>query len=633
MKARLSVQHCVPAAAISAAGSIAAIRLATPASMDERISVLLIWLLLPAVLALLLGRLHRMAGLLFLCAVPFASLALARESGDTPLLWLLPPITAALILGLRVPLRARRAPPIAGGLTLLLALATVLWPLPGAPKDGPKVVLIGLDGATWQCIDPWVSAGKLPNMAQLMAHGRRARLRSLPSLYSPQVWSTIATGCTPEVHGILDFASRQEDLRVGRIWDQLRGEGRSFGICAWYFIWPPRADLTERDFVIPNGIAPDDATFPPDYSFFWKLWANEAQRASLSLLAAARDGFRHGVRLSTLRRAGFDLVARRLQRSRELDQPWRGRVLGAALQTDVFVELIRTRRPEFAATLYIQTDKVSHLYWKYLHPESFRAVPPADCRRWGSVIESMYVEADRCIGQIRRVLTPQADILIVSDHGFQATRPGHIARYCRVRTERLLRELGMTDKVFGTNVDNRVYLRSLGTAGAESDSTALDRLQAVLDGARAEGEPAPFFTLQRDAEALVAEIAPRDSIDGDAVLQLNGRTYRMKELVRIGQEVLFSGAHHPDGIYLLSGPAAEYATGTDSLNVLDVAPTVAGLLHLPASPLWTGRPAVRAPALAFQGIAAYPAPSASSPTPTAIDEALREKLRSLGYLE
>jgi hypothetical protein len=161
----------------------------------------------------------------------------------------------------------------------------------------------------------------------------------------------------------------------------------------------------------------------------------------------------------------------------------------------------------------------------------------------------------------------------------------------------------------------------------------MQRLRAVLGDARVAGESQPFFALQPDADALVMEIAPRDSVRGGDSLRLGGRTYRLEDLVRIGEEVRFSGEHHPDGIYILSGPSAACSVPADSLNALDVAPTIAGLLHLPISPLWTGRPAVRPPALAYEGLAAYPAPSASAPPPIAVDEALKEKLRSLGYLE
>jgi len=66
---------------------------------------------------------------------------------------------------------------------------------------------------------------------------------------------------------------------------------------------------------------------------------------------------------------------------------------------------------------------------------------------------------------------------------------------------------------------------------------------------------------------------------------------------------------------------------------LDVAPTIAALLGLPVSPSWTGRPALEGLSLDRVEIAEYPPPSAPAEAPVHIDEALKEKLRAIGYLD
>ena len=68
-----------------------------------------------------------------------------------------------------------------------------------------KVVFVGIDGATWDVIDPMIERGELPNFAKLAARGRRTRLIALPPLSSPIVWTTMATGTFPRSHGILGF--------------------------------------------------------------------------------------------------------------------------------------------------------------------------------------------------------------------------------------------------------------------------------------------------------------------------------------------------------------------------------------------------------------------------------------------
>lgn len=45
------------------------------------------------------------------------------------------------------------------------------------PKQ-PRVLVIGLDGATFRLIHPMIAAGQLPNLASLMADGVAGELRS-----------------------------------------------------------------------------------------------------------------------------------------------------------------------------------------------------------------------------------------------------------------------------------------------------------------------------------------------------------------------------------------------------------------------------------------------------------------------
>ena len=69
----------------------------------------------------------------------------------------------------------------------------------------PKVLVIGLDGATWQLFRPWASAGRLPRLAALMQRGTWGPLRStIPPLTLP-AWSSLMTGRNPGGHGIYAF--------------------------------------------------------------------------------------------------------------------------------------------------------------------------------------------------------------------------------------------------------------------------------------------------------------------------------------------------------------------------------------------------------------------------------------------
>lgn len=624
---------------LSGAASLAIVRLATPSTPDDPLLIAVLFLFLPGLLLGLLSIWRRALAIAVAAVLPLLWCLLSCEAADGIGVWLGSLLGGTLIVWAAVAWRRRRsglAIVIAG---LVLVLGALPWIVPQRAPNGPRVLLLGIDGASWPLIDRLLASGEMPQFAELMEGGHRANLRSLPKMISPRVWSTICTGSHPEEHGIWDFNHRKSDFRVGTLWDQMRREGRSFGLCEWYFTWPPDPGQADVDFIVPSQIAPDTQTFPPDYSFY-RLIVQEARqqeqgRSQVSnwvYLATAISAWRHGIRLSTLRSAAWEAARRILGHRSSRDRVWMNRKVSTALEADLLTELIRTRRPEFVAALFTQVDATCHRYWKYLEPESFADVTPADQERYGGVIDAVYREMDRSIGKILGVLPAETNILVVSDHGFQAASEKVANWFCRIRTLRLLTVLDVSDRVSGTNVDLDVYLRPTVRSVAEREEL-LARLATTLRAARLVGDEEPLFTVERDAETLYLALMPKLFVPDDPRILLNGREYPYQELIRARPQAFWSGKHHPDGVYLLAGPAAERARRADSLHVVDVAPTLAALLDLPVCPRWPGRPALTDLSLDNVRLADYARPDMPEAESQGMSDDLREKLRSLGYLE
>src|SRR6185295_17661328 len=68
----------------------------------------------------------------------------------------------------------------------------------------PRVLLLGVDGADPAILERLIGAGKLPTFGRLRREGAFGPLRSREPLLSPVLWTTIATGRTPQDHGVLD---------------------------------------------------------------------------------------------------------------------------------------------------------------------------------------------------------------------------------------------------------------------------------------------------------------------------------------------------------------------------------------------------------------------------------------------
>jgi predicted AlkP superfamily phosphohydrolase/phosphomutase len=70
-----------------------------------------------------------------------------------------------------------------------------------------KVVVIGIDGATPDLMEPWMNEGKLPNLDKIRKNGTWGKLHSTIPPFSAPAWTSIVTGCNPGKHGIYGFES------------------------------------------------------------------------------------------------------------------------------------------------------------------------------------------------------------------------------------------------------------------------------------------------------------------------------------------------------------------------------------------------------------------------------------------
>ena len=71
--------------------------------------------------------------------------------------------------------------------------------------DKRRVLIIGLDGATFRLIKPLISQGKLPVLSRLLKEGSHGELESTMPPMSAQAWTSFMTGRNIGKHGLVDF--------------------------------------------------------------------------------------------------------------------------------------------------------------------------------------------------------------------------------------------------------------------------------------------------------------------------------------------------------------------------------------------------------------------------------------------
>ena len=78
-------------------------------------------------------------------------------------------------------------------------------------KPKAKVLVIGLDGATWDLIKPWAEEGKLPTFKKLMDNGVHGNLKSTIPPWTIPAWNCMLTGKNPGKLGVFTFMQKKTD--------------------------------------------------------------------------------------------------------------------------------------------------------------------------------------------------------------------------------------------------------------------------------------------------------------------------------------------------------------------------------------------------------------------------------------
>ena len=504
--------------------------------------------------------------------------------------------------------------------------------LPPRPRERPPVVLVGIDGAEWSVIRGLWAEGRLPNLRRLAESGTAATLKTAYGS-SPVIWTTIATGRTPEEHGITDFVANTDQgmvpvsssvRRVPALWNMASRARLRTAVLGWWASWPAE-DVAGVVVSDRAHLDVDRIVHPASYLAGLR---RERERAR-----SEYPGLGGGLSVPDLWME---------------DGAFRDRIMAhearhlVGLGFDLFLVYLRT------------VDIASHRYWKFLHPDGYPGTSPEDVKRFGRVIPEVYEATDEALGDLLAACPRGSNVFVVSDHGFV---PGRDEPFVVLNTAQLLLDLGFFVPA-GDGVDfarsiaypidspNHARLKKLrlsrvgrepqGHVSPGEAAAELDRLARALADVKYDGGGAVFRIIRSDLPAD-ADLAAEVNLTSPSLkVHVGSRTYD-DVVVYINS---ISGTHnaHTDGIFIAAGPDLAPGARLDGISVLDLAPTVLYALGLPAGEDFAGRARDDAFTAAYRArhalrtVPSWGSMASWRVESSPVDARLLDELRALGYL-
>jgi predicted AlkP superfamily phosphohydrolase/phosphomutase len=537
-----------------------------------------------------------------------------------------------------------------------------------------KLLIIGIDGATFDLLMPWLDEGHLPHLQSVIQKGVSSALTStLPPVTSP-AWPTFMTGCNPGKHGVFDFIQpsgadyqlvNATKIKQPTLWHRLSNAGYRVGVLNVPVTYPPQS---LAGFMVSGILSPKGGQIasPPD------------------LIARHRDVL------------GDYRVAPNVQYKSGNEAEFIDDLFSLIRSHGDWALKLMAREPwDVLMVHFIALDIMMHALWRFMDHTHPRYEPT----QFENAIRDGYSLVDEYVGRLLDQLPEDAAIMIMSDHGFGPLKKivnlnnflieKGLLRLCRdpwTRIKAAAFRLGLSPAIVYRWVE-RAGLQNLATRVSKNTRNQLvskflsfdnvDWSQTTAysmghvgqiylnvagrepDGIVTEGEYSQkrqevIDALQDlhddDGRPLVSQIVLReDTYHGpyarfgpDLHLVLDDYNVIAFPLFATDGKVVTqqirgdSGSHRREGIFILSGPDIVTGARLSEAHIADLAPTILHLLDEDVPRTMDGKVLQEVFRSAREVSYVDEEESSESADDQALsdDEAaqIEERLRSLGYL-
>lgn len=302
-----------------------------------------------------------------------------------------------------------------------------------------RLLVIGWDAADWQVIDPLLAQGKMPALQRLIGRGVRGNIATLQPIYSPMLWTSIATGKRAYKHGVHGFTEPAPGGNAVRpisslarstkaFWNILNQLGKRSNIVGWWPSHPAepiRGSMVSNHFQtappVPQAAGDSTTKFVEGGSIDPPAWPMLPGTVHPPSLAAHLAEFRvHPVELTAEHILPFVPRLRDIDQAKDKGPQTIAKTLAEITSIHSAATALMQLEPwDVMAVYYDGIDHFGHAFMRY-HPPRLPWVPEQQFELYKGVIEAAYRYHDMMLGTLLALAGDDTTVVLLSDHGFRS---------------------------------------------------------------------------------------------------------------------------------------------------------------------------------------------------------------------
>lgn len=497
-----------------------------------------------------------------------------------------------------------------------------------------RVIVIGLDGATWDVLNPLMRDGKMPHLKKLLDRSAQGILMSSIPPVTAAAWTCFSTGKNPGKHGLVDFIyfpehgyrvtiANSTTREAATIWNLLSDRDLRVGIVSVPMTYPPEKvnGVMVTDLMTPNTSV--QYTYPPELK-------QELLDKVGPFVITPGEGENPSEPLTYLDKVRADVAS----------------------SAQYALYLLKKEPYSFFMYVFGIVDILQHQFWNHIQADP-KTLDENDRAIRDKVI-AIFEQVDDGVGEMAQAADDETTILLMSDHGFGPMKGFmHVNNFLLDRGYLVLKSGGMsaikralfragvtpqnvhlTLKSFKLDLRRKVnrgraygMLRRFFLSFDDVDWTKtrafalghIGQIYVNLKGRQPSGIVAPGDEYEKlreqiradllklkhpeTGEQLIARVLNREEIYHGALLDNTPDLLLLPadfKYVAFGESEFASnkivgptlghtGHHRLEGIGAVIGPHVQVGAQLQKASLVDLAPTILYALGLPIPPDMDGR--------------------------------------------